>query len=186
MKESFVIEVKASNDIPMIYIADLAAYNAGMLRGEWIEVEPYPEDRLTADRISELLEEWDAEEYAVHDHQGFPPGFVTEHPNLEALEFWAELVEHDEELAWAYSAIIDDAHGLDPWEWKQDMQDRFLGSADSATDYAAELVETSGYIQEDLPWWIAVDYTATARNLALHNSEIFIRVKGTVYVFNGR
>ena len=53
-----------------IYIADLAAYNAGVLRGAWLEVDGFDKDDLQ-NSISELMFKWDCEEYAFHDYDGF-------------------------------------------------------------------------------------------------------------------
>ena len=61
----------AQPDRPRIYVACLAAYNNGCLHGRWIEA-------TTPDEIWEQVRamladspEPDAEEWAIHDHDGF-------------------------------------------------------------------------------------------------------------------
>ncbi len=57
---------------PRIYVACLAAYNAGRLHGVWIEAEQSPEDIWSevADMLA-VSPEPCAEEWAIHDHEGF-------------------------------------------------------------------------------------------------------------------
>ena len=60
-----------NNEI-QIYVADLAAYNNGKLHGMWIDTTQSVDEIF--DIIKTLLEsspEEDAEEFAIHDHEGF-------------------------------------------------------------------------------------------------------------------
>ncbi len=55
-----------------IYVADLAAYDAGFLHGVWIDATLEVDD--IQDRVNEMLKASpvsDAEEYAIHDYVGF-------------------------------------------------------------------------------------------------------------------
>ena len=55
-----------------IYVADLAAYNNGKLHGVWIDATQNLED--IQDQINAMLAESPegfAEEYAIHDYEGF-------------------------------------------------------------------------------------------------------------------
>jgi len=55
-----------------IYVADLAAYNNGRLHGVWINACLDPED--IQEQVNKMLAESpepDAEEYAIHDFEGF-------------------------------------------------------------------------------------------------------------------
>jgi hypothetical protein len=40
-------------------------------------------------------------------------------------------------------------------------QDNFRGEADSAADFTREIIEEMGYITEDFPSWICLDYQRT-------------------------
>ncbi len=60
-----------SNEI-RIYVADLAAYNNGKLHGVWINA--CDDLEVIQKQINEMLEsspERFAEEYAIHDYEGF-------------------------------------------------------------------------------------------------------------------
>lgn len=61
------------NNSPAIYVASLSDYNEGTLHGEWIDATLDAED-IQAE-IAEMLEASTiptAEEWAIHDHEGFP------------------------------------------------------------------------------------------------------------------
>jgi antirestriction protein len=57
---------------PMIYIACLAAYNAGHLHGEWLDAAREPAE--IQEDIHAILDSSPVEsggDYAIHDHEGF-------------------------------------------------------------------------------------------------------------------
>ena len=74
-------------DTPRIYVACLASYNAGILHGEWI-------DATDADTIREAIQEMlkrsptpGAEEWAIHDYEGFGPLRLSEFEDLGPIPF---------------------------------------------------------------------------------------------------
>ncbi len=61
-----------SDSTPRIYIACLAAYNNGHLHGAWIDADQDADqirDAIAAMLARSPVE--DAEEYAIHDYEGF-------------------------------------------------------------------------------------------------------------------
>jgi len=67
-----------------IYVACLASYNAGILYGQWIEVTEFADD-LKA-RVQAMLDrspEPYAEEWAIHDYEGFDR--LSEYEDLDDL-----------------------------------------------------------------------------------------------------
>jgi antirestriction protein len=71
---------------PRIYVACLAAYTSGLLHGAWIAVGDDAEglrDQITAVLAASPVA--DAEEYAIHDHDGFGGISIGEHANLDQL-----------------------------------------------------------------------------------------------------
>src|SRR5258708_28954238 len=69
---------------PRIYVASLSDYNAGILHGEWIEADQPPEDLHEATQaMSERSSSPDAEEFAIHDYEGFGHYEVEEYDSLE-------------------------------------------------------------------------------------------------------
>ena len=65
-------EVPTTQDQQRIYVACLAAYNSGILHGEWIDIEDDIDE--TWAHINAMLKASpvaDAEEWAIHDYEGF-------------------------------------------------------------------------------------------------------------------
>ncbi|MBX9790018.1 MAG: antirestriction protein ArdA [Pirellulales bacterium] len=71
---------------PMIYVACLAAYNAGMLHGKWI---PAAQDADSLrEEVNAILKESPvplAEEWAIHDYEGFGDIRIDEYHSLSEV-----------------------------------------------------------------------------------------------------
>ena len=108
-----------------IYIADLAAYNAGHLHGVWVDATDEPDDIL--DQINTMLKASpvdDAEEYGIHDHGGFKGYSVNENEGIQATHDKALFIEAHgqvgadildylgDDLDEAKTAIEDNYHGI--------------------------------------------------------------------------
>ena len=66
-----------------IYVADLAAYNAGILHGVWIDATL--ELDVIQEQVNTMLTaspEEGAEEYAIHDYEGFDGYNLSEYEGL--------------------------------------------------------------------------------------------------------
>ncbi|MCP4316242.1 MAG: antirestriction protein ArdA [Hyphomicrobiales bacterium] len=84
---------------PRIYVACLAAYNAGKLHGRWIEATDEPEEIHA--QIQAMLKdspERMAEEYAIHDYEGFGEGAVSEYSSVETVHDMAVFIDENPEL----------------------------------------------------------------------------------------
>ena len=75
---------------PKIYVACLSSYNNGILHGEWIDVEDYEQLQEEVNRILKESPMNDAEEWAIHDFEGFGNIKIEEYDGLEHV---AELAE---------------------------------------------------------------------------------------------
>lgn len=86
---------RKSNDIGRIYVADLAAYNAGYSKGEWIT--PSGDVDILAEQIQNILKKHKrkgepvGEEWGIFDYDGFPD--MGEFPGLEELAAMADALE---------------------------------------------------------------------------------------------
>jgi antirestriction protein len=72
--------------VPRIYVASLADYNAGRLHGRWIRAD-LPSDEIYRE-IQEMLAASaipDAEEWAIHDFEGFGPIRLAENTRIDTL-----------------------------------------------------------------------------------------------------
>lgn len=135
---------------PRIYVACLAAYNAGHLHGTWIELSDHDLDSVHQ-RVRAMLAsspEPLAEEYAIHDHEGFGPCRIGEYDSLEAVHRIATGISAHGRAFAAWASIWNerDLAELDRFE------DMFVGSYESMQAYAEELLDAFG-IEGDPQYW---------------------------------
>lgn len=174
---------------PRIYVASLSDYNAGRLHGRWMDAARDVEE-LQAD-IQAMLEaspEPVAEEFAIHDHEGFAQASIGEYESLEVVAAVARgIAEHGEAFA-AWASVVDnDVEALARFE------DGYLGTWDSAQDYAQNLLDDSGAeaALEALPDWlrphVQIDVAGFARDLELGGHITIVKgEEGGVHVFDGQ
>src|SRR4051812_16093400 len=85
--------IRAGVRTPQIYVACLSAYTAGRLHGEWIDADTDAE-QIHADILAMLARspEPDAEEWAIHDTDGFDGVKIGEYEPLDRVAAIAELL----------------------------------------------------------------------------------------------
>ncbi len=130
---------------PRIYVACLAAYNAGKLHGNWIDANQEPDD-IMAD-IQEMLvasPEPDAEEWAIHDYEGFESLSLSEYESTERVSELAAFIEEHGELGAQVMNYY--GHSLD--EARQALGENYCGEYQSLEDYAEQFAEDCGYLNQ--------------------------------------
>ena len=163
-----------------IYVADLAAYNNGKLRGVWIDAC----DDLDAIRtqINEMLAtspEGFSEEYAIHDYEGFGGYILGEYAGIEAAHniacFIAEYPDFGGELLNHFGSDLEEARIA--------AEENYCGCYKSLADYAQELTEETTQIPENLSYYI--DYERMGRDMEL-SGDVFTIEAGyeTVHIFS--
>lgn len=145
-----------------IYVADLAAYNNGKLHGVWV------------DACGELDEIWEAvnamlkaspedmaEEYAIHDYEGFGSIRLSEYEGLESAREKALFIEEHGELG---AAVLE--------HWCEDLEDAakaledsYSGVYESLADYAQQLTEDTSEVPAHLEFY--VDYEKMGRDMEM-------------------
>ena len=155
------------NEEIKIYVADLAAYNNGKLHGVWIDATQ--EFDNIQDQINEMLAESPeelAEEWAIHDYEGFGSYSVSEYEGIKSLhEIACFIEEHGEigsELLSYFGDDLDDA--------KKAIEENYSGCYASLADYVQELTESTGDIPKHLEFYI--DYERMGRDMEL-GGDIF-------------
>lgn len=188
--------------MPRIYVADLAAYNAGILHGVWVELDGKDEDEIQSEIDAMLRASPEpnvmvdcpeckaegclpgclhgdshackgtgkvpsAEEWAVHDYEGFEGLDPGEYPGLPTLVLWAKmLAEHGE--AWSeYAEWV----GKD-YATEEDFNESYCGRFASRGDYAAELNAELGEMDSSHSLYPYVNWDAVARDMHL-NGEVY-------------
>ncbi len=180
---------------PRIYVASLTDYNNGILHGEWISAEADPEqlyaktrDMLarspTARRYGEVAEEW-----AIHDHDGFAGIRLGEHEDFATVSRLARgIVDHGP----AFAAWVDLRGKHD--DELDEFEDHYFGEYDSVRDYAEHILDDLGYLDEIeqvvpdyLKPYVAIDSSAFGRDLVLSGDiHVHENDEGKVWVFDGR
>jgi antirestriction protein len=167
---------------PKIYVACLAAYNNGYLHGAWIDADR-DEETIRAE-IGTMLagsQIAGAEEYAIHDYEGFGGIRIEEYASIASVRHWAAFIDEHGELG---AAVLDHFSG-DLEEAREAMEERYLGSYASLADYLQDLTEETMQIPEALRNYI--DWQAMARDAEM-SGDLFAIQTGfeTVHVFSGR
>jgi antirestriction protein len=163
-----------------IYVACLAAYNNGKLHGAWIDANQ-DEDAIL-EEVQTMLKaspEPMAEEWAIHDFEGFYPYSLSEHESFEDVSAMAKLIAEHGEIA----GYVLDNFGGNIEESKNALENCYRGQHTEAAHFAQEDFEESGIeIPDALKYYI--DWESKAQDMEI-NGEIFtIEVRyGEVHVF---
>jgi antirestriction protein len=170
-----------STETPRIYVACLASYNAGTLYGAWIDCNQ--DSDAIQDAIKTMLAKspmLNAEEYAIHDHEGFGGLRVNEYHDLDELAETASFISEHEDVALAALSNYNDLEDA-----KRHVEDGFRGVYGSVTDYAEELFDDcyAHQIPQNLRCYI--DYESFGRDLELGGDINAVDYNGQCYIFDG-
>jgi len=171
---------------PKVYIASLADYNAGRLHGAWIDAAQDPEELAAAAQTMLAASPTPfAEEYAIHDFEGFGPLRLSEYQSLETVSLVAQgIAEHGAVFAhWA--TLVDE---LTPDALNR-FKEAYRGHHACVADYANELLEDLGAWRELEPQWLQpylqIDVEGFARDLELSGDVLTSEGDDGVYIFEG-
>jgi antirestriction protein len=172
---------------PRIYVASLADYNEGRLYGAWIDAAQ-DEDELER-AVKEMLAHSPspgAEEWAIHDYEGFGLLRLDESESFAAVAKIAKgIAEHGPAFAAWAAHVGTDSEALDEFE------DAYMGEWESAVAFAEEMLDDMGHIEEimrnvpeHLAPYVQIDYEGFVSDL-VRNGELATLEKpdGGVYVF---
>ena len=155
-----------SNDI-RIYVADLAAYNNGKLHGVWIIATDDLDD--IREQVNQMLAESPegfAEEYAIHDYEGFDGYALSEYEGLEAAHDIACFIEEYPDFA---GELLNNFGG-NLEEARTAAEENYCGCYKSLADFAEELTEETTQIPDNLAYYI--DFERMGRDMEL-SGDIF-------------
>lgn len=156
-----------TNTLPAlrIYVACLAAYNSGTLHGAWIDADQ------DADAIFEEVQTMladspvpDAEEWAIHDFQGFGNVTLSESESLERVSELAKFIEKHGETG---IAVLE--HFAGDLDEAQQGIENYIGTYASLADYAEEVMEGETIPERIAPY---IDYERMAKDWEM-NGDIF-------------
>lgn len=166
---------------PRIYVACLAAYNTGILHGTWIEVGQDAwaiwssiQTMLATSPIA------GAEEYAIHDYEGFGGVRIAEYTDLETLtQIAAFLAEHG-----TLGAAVLQHYCGDLDEACDALTERYCGCFQSVGDYMEEAVKEAMRVPDQLDWYI--DWQAMGEDAERNGELTIVQIAhDEVHVFAG-
>lgn len=160
---------------PRVWIGCLAAYNAGSLHGEWVDVEGLDADDLNEaiQRVLAASPETGAEEWFFPDHEDLPG--IGEYSSVEDVIASAELV--DKYPSVLVSGLLD--HGIKLDELGDYLRDRGYGHYKNRAAYAAEHHDAMG--TETGPLEAYIDWDAVGRDMLIDGC-IEIEAADGIYV----
>lgn len=134
--------------MPSIYVASLADYTNGHLHGVWIDLDVHCDIDDVHNIVQKMLDNSlavayghveVAEEYAIHDFDGFEGFDVHESlPVADAVVIGEAIEEYGSSFAW----FLNGRHGRETVaESVENFQDRHVGTWNSLEDYAWEQFE---------------------------------------------
>ena len=162
---------------PKIYVACLASYNNGILHGQWIDVNKDVE--AVRDEIQDMLgisHMGGAEEWAIHDYDGFEGLRLSEYEDINTVVEIAGLINKYGEAWAAYAQYM----GVE-YATKENFEEAYQGEWDSEEAFAEDFASETLEIPEHLQYYI--DYEKLSRDLFINE---YFSAKGDnykVYVF---
>jgi len=161
---------------PRIYVACLASYNSGKLHGEWIDIDDIEEG---IPRVLESSPEPDAEDWAIHDYEGFFGIHIDENPDLAELVAMAALLEKHGEAYAAYTANVGG------FADESEFEDSYRGEWESQQAYAEDYIDSVYDLDETIGSLASYfDYESFARDLFMGDCYSVDSENGSVFVFS--
>ena len=131
--------VNFDTNSPKIYVADLEAYNNGKLVGKWLDLSDYSDADELEEAIQDLLTEWGAEEYAIHDTENIPSSMYSEYMGARDFEELYTMIDLANDKDLPLEVVQEIVSQFD-----ESAVDEFYGKYDSAEDFAESLVDDLG------------------------------------------
>lgn len=172
--------------MPRIYVADLAAYNDGTLHGKWIDAAQSPEEiQAEIDEVLSSSPEPFAEEWAIHDYEGFGDLKLGEYERIADVSRVALLLE---EYGDVFAGLVSHFGGLRDLDAAEEaMRENYQGAYKSLEDWAYEFaMETVGESALG-PYASYIDWERVAHDAELGGDIFTIETDdGQVHIFWSR
>jgi antirestriction protein len=174
---------RSKHDAPRIYVADLAAYNAGRLHGEWIDATQDPDQ--IHEEIQAMLKkspEPDAEEWAIHDFENFGGLQLSESEDMDKVSQVAKLIEEHGPLFAEVVSHFGGTQYLD--DAVEAMEENYQGGYDDLADWAEQFAKDTGASMENYENYI--DWERVGNDAEMGGDIFTVEVDGKVHVFFSR
>lgn len=142
--------MQKTDTAPRVFVGTYAKYNAGRLRGFWVDLEDFAGDRPAfLEHCRQLHNDEHDPELMFPDYEHFPSEFYGECEMPERLFKWLELDTPERELLAAYiDATGDDDADIDS------ARDHHVGTYHDGAAFAEETAEACAELGSALPAWL--------------------------------
>lgn len=174
--------------MPSIYVASLADYNCGIVHGTFVELDESTDVDDVIAQVTRMLEASPAvssglscvaEEYAIHDYEGFDGYALHEYTSLSrAVSVAAAIAEHGE----AFAVFLNDRGDDSVEDAVSDFQDRLCGVWEDEQDFAwteFEELFPEAYQHTGACDWVRFDPDAYVRAHEMDGYEFINTTSGT-------
>ena len=175
------MQTQKTDTAPRVFVGTYAKYNAGRLRGFWVDLEDFAGDRPAfLEHCRELHNDEHDPELMFPDYEGFPSEFYGECEMPGRLFEWLELDEDGRELLAAYMDATNDTRAD-----IRDARDHYVGCYHDGAAFAEEIAEECEQLGSALPAWLrhCIDWQRAWKNELRHDYSTSEREAG-LYIFH--
>ena len=124
------------------------------------ETTSFTDEELAKEQFDELLEDG-------HDKEEMEE-FIETHGHRNFALYYEDYTRMVEEYdQWTVDSFLEVFDLMDV----EHLNDAYMGHYESGAQFAEDIVTDGGYIQTDLPYWIAIDWEETWENLSYDYTE---------------
>ena len=124
------------------------------------ETTSFTDEELAKEQFDELLEDG-------HDKEDMEE-FIKTHGHKDFVLYYEDYTRMvDEYDQWTVDSFLEVFDLMDV----EHLNDAYMGHYESGAQFAEDIVTDGGYIQTDLPYWIAIDWEETWENLSYDYTE---------------
>jgi len=175
----------AAMRIPRIYMASLSDYNAGRLHGVWVEATDIEQVRDGVAGMLKASPGGAAEEYAIHDFEGFSRYLPSESTDLELVcAIGAAIVEHGTIFTAYLERVAFPTGAQRVPEVVAGFNESYQGAYESVEDWAEQYLDDVGLLKQ-VPESIRsyVDLESWAGDAELNGDIFAVEFEGKTHVF---
>ncbi len=188
MVKSAPASTSAPKRVPRIYVASLSDYNAGRLHGIWLEATDIQQVQGGVAAMLNASPGGNAEEYAIHDFEGFSRYLPSESTDLELVcAIGAAIVEHGTIFTVYLEHVAVPTNAQRVPERVAGFTESYQGVYERLEDWAEHYLEETGLLQqvpESLRGYIDIESWADDAEL---NGDVFaVEFEGKLHVFSNR
>lgn len=169
----------SSSTSPRLYVGTYAKYNAGSIKGAWLDLEDYADRDSFLEACAELHKDESDPEFMFQDFEGFPRAWYSE-SSAPPDELWEEFLDLSDDERAAFGCYADHMGGPVTVE---EFRDAYQGVWDSGAAFAENIAEECGDIPKDLPTWIVIDWEASWNCNLRHDYFTETDSDGNLHIF---